>query len=446
MTVKNEEPSKIRQWAESINSQLKDLGPVRLQDIRLYGEEMLALGLYREGLTWLVFDLNLSAPQIYSLEDITTINKKDHKKPLSLFMHAHFRGLHLLNVETREQFGRVLWVNFGTNDQVSAILEVRLFARGANAIATLIENGVEKKIVALRKPLPLREVLGQSDDSLAKENQKPDAKINNSALPRAIPVASSIDHRLQIKQSKIEKALGKVEEEIKKKSSEDWQIVGELLKKEQSLNIAPEYSLYVDKKRSLAWNMQNCFQKSKALKAKLSGTIARREQLRKELLALTSDVAAGPLTGQKSQPNSDAMPKKKLLESAEARGRTFELTPDFFLFVGKSAVDNLRILRQAKAWHYWLHLRDYPGAHGIISRNKNQLVSDAVLQRAAHHLLVAQFASKAERHYGDKFTILVAECRFVRPIKGDRLGRVTHSNARTFTHQFAKNLDEIRSR
>ena len=45
-------------------------------------------------------------------------------------------------------------------------------------------------------------------------------------------------------------------------------------------------------------------------------------------------------------------------------------------------------------------------------------------------MLNEQFGLRAEDLRGQMFDILVAECRHVRPIKGDKVGRVNYTNER----------------
>jgi predicted ribosome quality control (RQC) complex YloA/Tae2 family protein len=97
-------------------------------------------------------------------------------------------------------------------------------------------------------------------------------------------------------------------------------------------------------------------------------------------------------------------------------------------YMGRSAKDNLALLRSAQAWDLWLHLKDYPSAHVIIRRPRGQEISQEEIARTARWLAQEATASKRELRAGDTFEIQFAECRYVRPIKGDRLGRVTVLN------------------
>jgi len=130
------------------------------------------------------------------------------------------------------------------------------------------------------------------------------------------------------------------------------------------------------------------------------------------------------------------VPAQSLLKESSAKGRTIEILGGLRLYVGKSGADNIKLLREARPWYFWLHIRDEPGAHAILHRNKNQNVTDAQLHLAAHHLIHKTYGEKSAQHRGQKIPVLVTECRFVRPIKGDRLGRVTFSDERTLLHMF----------
>ena len=106
------------------------------------------------------------------------------------------------------------------------------------------------------------------------------------------------------------------------------------------------------------------------------------------------------------------------------------LNPKVEVFVGKNAQENLNILRFAQSWDYWMHIKDYPGAHGIVRRPRNYEITDEELKTVAR--FIASKSRKSAHFLGpnDMFEVLIAECRYVRPIKGDKLGRVNYSNER----------------
>src|SRR5262249_19127485 len=115
------------------------------------------------------------------------------------------------------------------------------------------------------------------------------------------------------------------------------------------------------------------------------------------------------------------LPKSK----SKIKTRKLDLEGGRLAYMGASAKDNLALLRAAQPWDLWLHLKDYPGAHVILRRLRGKEVPTAEIQRVARWLASETQASKRELRPGDVFEVQVAECRYVRPIKGDRIGRVT---------------------
>ena len=97
--------------------------------------------------------------------------------------------------------------------------------------------------------------------------------------------------------------------------------------------------------------------------------------------------------------------------------------------MGKSAADNMKLLKQSKPHDLWLHLKDYPSAHAIVHLQKNQSLSDSDLRKVGKWLL-SEGLSKSQAEMGGKYGVVVVECRHVKPLKGDKMGRVTYHNAR----------------
>lgn len=98
-------------------------------------------------------------------------------------------------------------------------------------------------------------------------------------------------------------------------------------------------------------------------------------------------------------------------------------------YMGKSAADNMELLRRSKPHDLWLHLKDYPSSHAIIHLNKNQKIPESAVLSIGQWLLKEGVQEKYVRG-GGKFSVMIVECRHVKPIKGDKLGRVTYHNGR----------------
>jgi predicted ribosome quality control (RQC) complex YloA/Tae2 family protein len=76
-------------------------------------------------------------------------------------------------------------------------------------------------------------------------------------------------------------------------------------------------------------------------------------------------------------------------------------------------------------------LRDYPSAHAVIQRNKNQNVKQEEIREVALWLTQESLQKKLLLP-GTRLEVVHTECRFVRPIKGDKLGRVNYQNESHF--------------
>ena len=116
--------------------------------------------------------------------------------------------------------------------------------------------------------------------------------------------------------------------------------------------------------------------------------------------------------------------------AADARGRKFQLADDLIVYLGKNAAENLAILRKAQPFDFWVHLRDRPGAHAILRRSRGRNVTDAEFIKAGAYVAEQSLKRRASELKGESFDLLIVECRFVRPIKGDKLGRVNYTNDR----------------
>jgi len=120
--------------------------------------------------------------------------------------------------------------------------------------------------------------------------------------------------------------------------------------------------------------------------------------------------------------------KENVFGGSEAKGRTLHLK-SATAFMGKSAQDNLKILRSANSWDYWLHLRDFPSAHVIIARPKGLKIAEEEIKIVGEWLIKE---SLKKNYIGIAYEIIICECRHVKPIKGDRTGRVHFQHERVF--------------
>lgn len=419
---------------ELCNSQLQDV---------MSTEEGLVLSFYRFSknpkMYYLVFDLDKSYP-FCGLFDHNPWSKYKKTKPVSLFLNAHAKNNYLKNIEVFENLGRVLKLNFEDDCEV----EFRLIPRQTNL---LIKQG--KKTISW---YPAK-VLAQNDLRYTKNNEIENSNESFSLDGSEIrSISFMMEQWLRFKGvrstaeatqtlnpfekwkknkekdlQKKKKAISAVKEQIDKFKNEEWYQIGEHLKVSGFKNIKPEWSMYVDFGNSVAINMQNCFEKAKAAKVKIKGASARLSILQREVEAL-SDLTIEKfeqfLLLQNSKPNNASYRK------VEGRLRKNQIEESKLVaYMGKSATDNLDLLRRSKPHDLWLHLKDYPSAHAVIHRQKDQKVSDSDIHKMASWLVKEGLSDKI-RQGGGKYLVVIVECRHVKPLKGDKLGRVTYQNAR----------------
>lgn len=123
--------------------------------------------------------------------------------------------------------------------------------------------------------------------------------------------------------------------------------------------------------------------------------------------------------------------KKELVKNmrqSEAKGRLGEVGGLVYV-IGTSGEDSLKLIRQAKAWHWWFHQRQGAGPHLILACDKNKLPSPELQRQVAYQLV--EYINKNKKMPG-RYEIMATQIRFVRPIKGAKAGLVTYQNATTW--------------
>ncbi|WP_415062765.1 DUF814 domain-containing protein [Bdellovibrio sp.] len=395
------------------------LDGAQLQEI-LANDRGLALGFQGERRYWVLLDLIPNTPMMLLFEDQCPFKKGPKSKPLSLFLNSHGKNLYLTELKVLEEYGRVVRMVL-KNSQTECELEIRLIPKQCNVLVK-----AQGKQIAWEKPLEL---------SAAPPVENPPAprtleEIHEEWLAaQSSSQKSSLDPVAQWEKQKAKdlekkrRALTEIQKQIESDKAVLWAEAGQFLKAQGHLQV-PEHLLpCVSVKESLSWNIENCFAKAKQLQAKKEGARERLAELLKEIEKLEKS----RYSEKQSKPAL-----VDLMSKAEARGRKLHLDSGALVYCGRSAADNLALLRQAKAWDYWLHLRDYPGAHAIIHRQRDQLISNEEIQEVAAWVAKESLSSKSLM-VGQKVAVVIVECRFVRPIKGDKLGRVTYHSEKSLS-------------
>ena len=370
---------------------------------------------------YLGFDLTQNQPFPVVFEKKFPL-KSGKAKPVTLFLNSHAKNkiFELLQLNTDQ--GRVLTLFLNHTTRGSTQIEIRLIPRAVN----LIVITADKKI-SWSKPHELSlhtstEVPHQTDLHFLNQSELWLQKKLGSSTVRALnSQQKTVDvHKILLKK---EKALQELENQLGEKKHLYYFSLGEKIKEQGLSAIQDLQDPIFDIKQSLAYNLQKCFEKAKLIEKKQMGTLARIDFLKAEIAKLKS--------GEFSQEVSKSPALKNIFHKTEVSGRKLKIAEDLEAVFGKSAADNLTLLRKANPWDLWVHLKDYPSSHAIIHRNKNRTVQQNEIKKVAEWLLkVTQIPGSLP---GQKFDVVFVECRKVRPIKGDKLGRVTYHDAQQIT-------------
>lgn len=420
----------------------------QLQDIWSDGTGI-ALDLYSKGLFQIWIDLRPGKVFLVLLKASNIRRRQKVQRPVVLFLQSHAKNLFLETMNLKPGFGRVVEIGFA-GKQGACRIEIEMIP---NAVNLHVEAGGKR--LSWAKPKDLG-ALSEERDFPVSWPSWPDytdayvkwrwstglGKLSEALDPAAQVVSHSQDPRLKNWQkdlAKKEKALARMTEMLKTDLSpeqeERWRQFGEALKMRQGPE-ADEEDLWNDKK-DRAWNRTHAFERAKELRGKREGTEERILELNDEIWELQKKIANPEVVPIETRQAGERRGTSVLLKT-ESRGRTLNLPSGLQVVIGKSGRDNLAILRQARAWDLWLHLKDEAAAHAILFREKNHKVSQADLEAAAQWLHT-QSASAKKGFEGGKFEVLVAECRFVKPIKGDKLGRVTYSSTSVYSFAAKRN-------
>jgi hypothetical protein len=384
------------------------------------GPQDLILGFW-EGrrMLFLWLDLDMTNPILLPMLDLP-LSLPKARSPLNLFLNAHFSGRPLLRIERRGSEGRIVHFVF----EEDAELEFRMIPRGVNVIARAASKQISwKSVLHLSEHVEPRALASRSLREMLDEWKA--KRVKPSAAAKGATPKNSLAKKLE----GLKRSLAKVNEEIEKKSLSPYRRLGEWLVEHQTLTVPEEFAPLIEARRKLAWNIEQCFHKAKEAERKLEGTIARRSELESEVASVEKRIVQGVVL--------DEPEKRPPRVKGEApSSRTLNLPNAMQVSAGKSARDNLSLLRRAHAWDLWLHVKDQPSAHAILTRAKGAKVSEEILRKSAQWLIRMSLGSKFREHIGEKFQILSAECRHVSPIKGDRLGRVTYRNEKVILVKF----------
>lgn len=407
----------------------------QLQEV-ISTEDGLVLGFYRfvhePKAVWLVLDLDTQFPFVgmFSQNPWLKIKKT---KPVALFLNSHFKNAHLKEVRVLENFGRVAEFDFSHPDK-QLVLQLRLIPKQPNVIVT-----AQGKSVAWDKPREL--VVATIDENFESENRsipflfkqwfdrRAKTKVNDTGVNSGqSPYEKWMLQRKKDLQKK-QKALQQIDEQKNELRKVPWAEIGNYLKTNGFKDLPVEWSPYVDFKQKASFSIEKAFEKAKQVVHKIAGADERKKQIALEI-ELVADVSEKRFQQHLSE-LAVKQAKQGLRKASEGSFRKLNIDGEnpVSVLMGKNAVENLKLLRQAKAWDLWIHLKDYPSAYAIIQKPKDKNVSDQVLIQASQWLVKESIKNKKHMD-GAKLSVVIVECRHVKPIKGDKIGRVTYHHPR----------------
>jgi len=386
--------------------------------------ETMTLKLWSSGLGYLVFQTKGVSPFFCSVQDKKVLSgaflKRAEKKPFFLFYKTHFKGAVLTKIRRVQKYGRLVEFIFTKQDAgggAELILEFRLFPGGVN-----LGLKVGAKSVYLKKPQNLTEVTDEyqpasvrTPDVLKEEWLSEQGTVQQEDSKTGDEPSEAL--------KKIEKAKEKIVSALEFLKSKPHQRFAEALT--EGLDLSPELQALYREKMSLRENIEWGFAQQKENELK----VGRLNERLKELAESTRK------THEKKQKSAKASRDLKAT-------RHLNLSKDVRAFCGKTASENLDLLRKSKSWHVWMHLKDYPSGHLILSVPKNHSVTETELKKSALFLFKVAAPKKLHASEQVKFEVIFTETKFVKPIKGAKKGLVqpSRTQSRVFMWNKSENL------
>ncbi|NUM57010.1 MAG: DUF814 domain-containing protein [Bdellovibrionaceae bacterium] len=426
----------------------------QLQEV-FHFERGLVLGFYLRRPMWLLIEL--TAKPVILLFDKTKppIAKSPKPKPLTLFINSHFKNKYLKTVCYEAGWGRRLILDFSIQPEgESKVQDSNLFCdlilipNNPNFIARAMDKKISWNKVKDFSQLNQDRYSTQGDFT-ADEFRSPEVILeewldsglfssyaksgDGNASHNQVKVKDDKEFWFEKNQKDIAKkkmAIEKIKESVISNQEKNYYEVGEFLKT-HSLELLPkEWNSFIDFSKSKSWNRENIFQKAKNVQKKREGAEERIHILEKEISLL------------ECQTYEDYLQKKKhnisKLSSKEMSLRKLDISQQAIAYMGKNASENMKLLKESQSWDLWFHFRDIPSSFVIVRKNKNYSLSQVELIKVIDWFVKESFRNKKTSIVTD-MDVIYTECRYVKPIKGDKLGRVNYSQERSFRWKISKN-------
>jgi len=350
-----------------------------------------------------------------------------------LFLSKHFLRKTVADVKYLDEWGRKFEIHLLDEKNNLFVIEVTLVPGFQNVALSAKDDGKSKQI-HWNKPRELSEFSEQKTDvsdfrslDVIRDEWYSEKKSSGGKSAQNVIANADAepDWKLEIRK-KIRKKTEAIDKIKQQNSDNEISVtrlyeIGELLKYQTVKQLDPAQQEWLRLNHPKNIDREHIFKKAKTLASKKEGMAGRIEMLLKEISSLTESLD-GPA------------PKAKHKISAITKGdvdtRKFEVNQNVSLYMGKNARDNVELLKSSQPWELWFHLKDYPSAYAITRRNKSIAVGHAELIKMALWFAKECFKNQKEKS-PQHIEVIYTECRFVKLLKGDKLGRVTHTNTKT---------------
>jgi predicted ribosome quality control (RQC) complex YloA/Tae2 family protein len=394
----------------------------QLQEVYHF-ESGVVLGFYAQKTFWLVIDLSTTPMILLYENDRPPVVKSQKPKPVTLFINSHFKNRPLAEIKYQTEWGRRALFYFSELNS-GFYIEVILIPNHSNIIVYS-----EGKKLSWAKQQDIDFSIPGDKSSDIEEFRSP-AVLKEEWQSKFNSKTSVVKDEKKVWQLKAQKdiakkqsAILKIQESIGGQKEELYYQIGEFLKYNPLSELPSEWVSFVDSKKTKDWNRENVFQKAKNFEKKKIGANLRIEKIKQEIEQLEKSSYEESL--KKAKHNISAI-KSQTLDL-----RKLELSQQAIAYMGKNAQSNMDLLKQSQSWDIWFHLKDYPSSFVIVRKNKNYKLTNDDLTKVIDWFIKESLGNKKDIAILS-FDIIYTECRFVRPIKGDKIGRVNYSQEKNF--------------
>lgn len=390
-----------------VSEELQQLVEAPLQNVHAISDLRYALGFRVPHETvWVVIDLTPSQPFIVSTS-LTKLKGAKVVTPVLNFLKAHFVGKILKQVEIAQKPNRTLKMCFSE----ASVVTFKCFPHGQH----LLLEASGKIVNAPLRPKPLEpepvtfieteKQTGWEFNRFLSGQLGLGAAPGDDPAPRGAPAEPANSYRSQLIR-KLEKSIASLDKGVEKSAAADDAKIAELRTEAQKLQGSG---------KAAGSQIQGVFDEIKKLKRKALLSATRRN----ELLAQLEKIKKLPEDFERP-----VMSSKSRRSDNRFSGTRIHLDSTFELWVGRTDWQNDDLLRLASAHELWLHLRDYPGAHGVIRCPKKVSPTPAQIEFSCRVVAILSAKKKNPFAEGEALDFIVTPRKFVKKPKGAAPGRV----------------------